>query len=101
MVTEEAVWQALGKVMDPEVPFSVVDLGLVYGVEVGEGGDVRVFLTLTTRGCPLVQRISAEAEAAIKEATGARSVTVQVVWDPPWNPGMASAEVQRHFGWAQ
>ena len=72
MVTEEAVWQALGKVMDPEVPFSVVELGLVYGVEVGEAGDVRVLLTLTTRGCPLVHRISAEAEAAKAAEASAR-----------------------------
>ena len=99
MVTEEKVWQALGAVMDPEVPFSVVELGLVYGVAV-EGGDrVHVQLTLTTRGCPLVRRISDDARAAIAAATGASEVRVEVVWDPPWNPGMASPAVQQRFGW--
>jgi metal-sulfur cluster biosynthetic enzyme len=98
-VTEEKVWEALGAVMDPEVPFSVVELGLVYGVEVQGGERVRVQLTLTTRGCPLVRRISDDARAAIAGATGAREVQVDIVWDPPWNPGMASEAVQQQFNW--
>ena len=100
MVTEAQVWEALGTVMDPEVPFSVVDLGLVYGVEVAASGAVRVQLTLTTHGCPLVRRISDDAEKAIRRATGAQDVAVAIVWDPPWNPGMAAPAVQRHFGWS-
>jgi metal-sulfur cluster biosynthetic enzyme len=99
MVSEAKVWEALGTVMDPEVPFSVVELGLVYGVEVQGSDQVRVQLTLTTRGCPLVRRISDDARAAIAAATGASDVQVEVVWDPPWNPGMASEAVQQRFGW--
>jgi metal-sulfur cluster biosynthetic enzyme len=99
MVSEEKVWEALATVMDPEIPFSVVDLGLVYGVEVTPPGKVRVQLSLTTRGCPLVQRISEDARAAIRSATGAQDVSVEIVWDPPWNPGMASDAVRAHFGW--
>ncbi len=99
MVSEEKVWEALTTVMDPEIPFSVVDLGLVYGVEVVPPGKVRVQLTLTTRGCPLVRHISEDAVGAIRAATGAEDVSVEVVWDPPWNPGMASAAVRAHFGW--
>ncbi|HVN76588.1 MAG TPA: metal-sulfur cluster assembly factor [Thermoanaerobaculaceae bacterium] len=99
MLTDESVWQALAGVMDPEVPFSVVDLGLVYGVEVVPPDAVRVQLTLTTRGCPLVRRISADAEEAIRRETGARDVSVEIVWDPPWNPAMACDAVRRHFGW--
>jgi metal-sulfur cluster biosynthetic enzyme len=100
MISEGKVWEALGTVMDPEIPFSVVDLGLVYGVEVSPSGDVRVQLTLTTRGCPLVRRISEDARAAIEAATGATAVTVEIVWDPPWNPAMASEVVRSHFGWS-
>ena len=99
MVTEEKVWDALATVMDPEVPFSVVELGLVYGVEVDGDGAVRVQLTLTTRGCPLVRRITDDAVAAIARETGAESIDVAIVWDPPWNPGMATEEVQKRFGW--
>jgi len=100
MVTEAKVWEALATVMDPEIPFSVVDLGLVYGVEVVPPDRVRVQLTLTTRGCPLVRHISAAAEQAIRHATGASEVAVEIVWDPPWNPAMASEPVRRHFGWS-
>jgi len=100
MVSEEKVWEALGTVMDPEIPFSVVDLGLVYGVEVTPPGAVRVQLTLTTRGCPLVRHISGSAEEAIRRVAGAEQVSVEVVWDPPWNPAMASDAVRAHFGWS-
>mgnify|MGYP001577737761 CR=1 FL=1 len=99
MIDEDKVWQALGTVMDPEIPFSVVDLGLVYGVETAGPDSVRVQLTLTTRGCPLVRRISDDAREAIQRLTGAGDVQVEIVWDPPWNPGMASPEVQKRLGW--
>jgi metal-sulfur cluster biosynthetic enzyme len=98
VVDELAVWGALSTVMDPEIPFSVVDLGLVYGVFVEPSDEVRVQMTLTTRGCPLVRRISEDVEAAVKEQTGARSVTVELVWDPPWSPEMASESVRAHLG---
>lgn len=98
-MTEEKVWEALATVMDPEIPFSVVDLGLVYGVEVTPPDGVRVQLTLTTRGCPLVHRISEDAKAAIATVTGARSIVVEIVWDPPWTPMMASDNVRAHFNW--
>lgn len=98
MVTEQAVWDALGTVMDPEIPFSVVDLGLVYGVFVSPAGDVLVQMTLTTRGCPLVRRISEDIERAVRDGAGAGNVKVELVWDPPWSPEMASEEVRAHFG---
>jgi len=98
MVTKEKVWEALATVMDPEIPFSVVDLGLVYGVEVVPPDGVRVQLTLTTRGCPLVRHISGNAEQVIRSLTGASDVAVEIVWDPPWSPAMASEAVRKHFG---
>jgi len=101
MVSEDKVWEALATVMDPEIPFSVVELGLVYGVEVTPPGNVKVQLTLTTRGCPLVRRISEDARAAIQQATGTTEVAVVIVWDPPWNPEMASEAVRAHFGWSR
>jgi len=100
VIDEAAVWQALGTVMDPEIPYSVVDLGLVYGVALTAPGRVKVQLTLTTRGCPLVRRIADDVRAAIMQTTGATEVEVEIVWDPPWNPGMASEEVRRGLGWA-
>jgi metal-sulfur cluster biosynthetic enzyme len=98
MVNEAQVWDALGTVMDPEIPFSIVDLGLVYGVWV-EGASVRVQVTLTTRGCPLVRRITDDAAAAVRRDTGAEDVEVEVVWDPPWHPSMAAEQVRNQLGW--
>ena len=100
MIADETVWSALSTVMDPELPFSVVDLGLVYGVHVSPEDVVRVQLTLTTRGCPLVHRISDDINGAVRRHTGAADVAVEVVWDPPWNPGMASERVRRELGWS-
>ncbi len=100
MVSEEKVWEALAQVMDPEIPFSIVDLGLVYGVWVNPPDSVKVQVTLTARGCPLIHRITDDIRHAVSTHTGARQVAVEVVWDPPWNPGMATAEVRQRMGWA-
>ncbi len=97
MINEQAVWDALGTVMDPEVPFSIVDLGLVYGVFVDPGGEVRVQMTLTTRGCPLVRRISEDVEQAIRARGATSGVRVELVWDPPWSPNMAVESVRAHL----
>jgi metal-sulfur cluster biosynthetic enzyme len=99
MVNEETVWKALTTVIDPEIPFSIVDLGLVYGVDVAPSGAVRVQVTLTARGCPLVRRISDDVRDAVQRLTAAEDVAVEVVWDPPWNPGMATEETRRRMGW--
>jgi metal-sulfur cluster biosynthetic enzyme len=99
MVSEAKVWEALATVMDPEIPFSIVDLGLVYGVHVAPSGAVRVQITLTTRGCPLVRRISDDTREAVQRLAGAENVTVDIVWDPPWNPGMATEETRKRLGW--
>lgn len=80
---ERAVWEVLREVEDPELPVSVVDLGLVYGVEVDDG-DVRVALTLTYSGCPARDLIVADAEAAVRDLPGVDSVAVDVVYAPPW-----------------
>lgn len=80
---ERAVWEALREVEDPELPVSIVDLGLVYGVEVDDG-DVRVALTLTYSGCPARDLIVADAEAAVRDLPGVDSVTVDIVYAPPW-----------------
>jgi metal-sulfur cluster biosynthetic enzyme len=100
VIDEAAVWRALASVMDPEIPYSVVDLGLVYGVALPAPGRVKVQLTLTTRGCPLVRRIADDVRTAVVQTTGAAEVEVEIVWDPPWSPSMASEAVRRQLGWA-
>ena len=87
MVTREEILEALKEVYDPEIPVSIVDLGLVYGVETTEEGDVHVRITLTAPGCPLSHMLVRMVEDAIRrEVRGVRNVRVEVVWDPPWTP---------------
>ncbi|QMU56555.1 MAG: DUF59 domain-containing protein [Candidatus Mycalebacterium zealandia] len=95
-LTKETVFEALGQVNDPELPVSIVDLGLIYDVQIS-GNDVGLKMTLTTPGCSMGGMISGQAEEALK-AIGARNVLVQMVWDPPWNPDMMSPEAKRKLG---
>lgn len=99
MSDESAVWDALRTVVDPEVGENIVDLGLVYRVEV-KPGTVSVEMTMTTPACPAAGSIAEEAEAAIRNACPeAADVRIEVVFDPPWTPERMSAEARARFGW--
>lgn len=88
----------LWEVNDPEINLSIVDLGLVYGVEVEEGM-VTVTMTLTSPGCPLGPVIRGEAYAKLKQLPGVKDVDVNIVWSPPWDPRtMASEDVKMSLG---
>lgn len=94
-----AVWDALRTVLDPEIGESVVDIGLVYGVECAPA-QVRVTMTMTTPACPAAGSIAEQAEDAIRrDCPEAREVTVDVVFDPPWTPERMSEPMRRRFGW--
>ena len=96
---ETEVMQALRGVEDPEAGMSIVDLGLVYGVEVAPGR-VRVRMTMTTPGCPAASYLADESTSAIRvQAPADTDVQVELVWDPPWTPERMSAEAQSRFGW--
>lgn len=98
-MTPAGVRDALRLVIDPEIGMNVVDLGLVYGTDV-TGGHVRVTMTMTTPACPLGESLTAEAEAAIRrEVPGVTSVTVELVWEPPWQPAMMSDAAKEQLGW--
>jgi metal-sulfur cluster biosynthetic enzyme len=91
MFTKEEVLAKLSNVMDPELGLSIVDLGLVYDVEVLDEKSVYISITLTFPGCPYGQTLITDAEQAVKELPGAEKVDIELVWDPPWNPSeMAS-----------
>ena len=96
-LTEEIVYDALKNVYDPEIPVSIVDLGLIYDVAISSGNNVNLKMTLTTPGCGMGAMIAGQAEDAIREA-GAKNVLVEVVWDPPWNPDMMSDEAKAKLG---
>lgn len=95
----DRVRDALRQVIDPEVGIDIVELGLVYDVDVRQG-DVRVAVTMTSPACPLNEYIITNAEAAIRrEIPGVGSARVELVWDPPWRPEMMSEAAKRQLGW--
>lgn len=100
-LTEEAtvVREVLHGVIDPEVGINIVDLGLVYDITVSED-DVRVTMTLTTPGCPLHETITDAVDTSIRYfVPDVESVTVDLVWDPPWSPHMISEAGRQALGW--
>jgi metal-sulfur cluster biosynthetic enzyme len=98
MVTEENVMAALATVNDPELMLPLVDLGLIYGVDVKED-DVVVTMTLTTPACPLNQYIGGQIEEALREQVpGVKNIGVNIVWSPPWNPSMMSEDAKMELG---
>jgi metal-sulfur cluster biosynthetic enzyme len=85
-VTEDQVYSALRKCMDPEIPVNIVELGLVYGVQVKpENNDVDITMTMTTRGCPLHDTLVSDVKRHVGRIDGIGDIDVHIVWDPPWN----------------
>lgn len=101
-LSEDQVWDALKNVYDPEIPVNIVDLGLVYGMELLPlpNGDskVEVKMTLTAQGCGMGPAIAMDAQHRIEGLAGVEEADVQVVWDPPWGPEMISPEGKKRLG---
>ncbi|MGH7703373.1 MAG: metal-sulfur cluster assembly factor, partial [Gemmatimonadales bacterium] len=84
MVTQEGVRKALRGVKDPELNLNIIDIGLVYDVDVAEDGDVRVAMTLTSPGCPAGPEIVGDVKRTVQDLEGVRNVEVEIVWEPYW-----------------
>ena len=98
MVTRDQVLEALRQVVDPELRVNIVDLGLVYSIDV-QDGEVHVAMTMTTPGCPLVGNLLGMADAVIRQTVpDVTSVEVELVWDPPWNPSRMSEAAKKQLG---
>jgi metal-sulfur cluster biosynthetic enzyme len=98
-VSEATVMDALREVIDPEIGCNLVDLGLIYGVLV-EKTRVTVHMTLTTRGCPMHESLVWGVKQALLNLAAVDDVYVEVVWDPPWNPGMMTDAGRAYVGCA-
>jgi metal-sulfur cluster biosynthetic enzyme len=96
-LTAEAVLETLKTVYDPEIPVNVVDLGLIYDVQVKEK-DVYVQMTLTFPGCGMGPFIAQQAEWAIQDLEGVEEVEIELVFDPPWSPDLISEEARSQLG---
>ena len=89
---------ALRRVIDPELGFSIIDLGLVYAVEETEPGKLRVEMTLTSPGCPAGAQIMGEADAALRELEGVEDVEIELVWEPFWTPERIDPKIRAYMG---
>ncbi len=95
--SQEQVIEALKVVKDPEIPVNVVDLGLVYEVDVKEGGTIDITMTLTSIGCPAQDIVKADAEIAVMRLEGVNAVNVDFVWSPPWSPAKMTEDGKRQM----
>jgi len=97
--TEEAVREALKHVVDPELGVNIVDLGLVYRVEISEEGAISIEYTLTTMGCPIGPLIEHQIQSFLENVPGVTSVEAEMVLRPPWTPEMMSEEAKAALGY--
>jgi len=93
-VNVENVRDSLKKCMDPEVPLSIVDMGLIYGIDVTENNDVNIKMTMTTKGCPLHETMVDDVKRYAKKVSGVNNVDVEIVWEPPWTMDKMSDEAK-------
>ncbi|MGB5948835.1 MAG: metal-sulfur cluster assembly factor [Parvibaculum sp.] len=93
----DALREALKDVFDPELGYNIVDLGLVYGIDINEG-EVTVTMTLTTPGCPASDMIQGGVYQRLWAIEGVSDVEVNLVWEPPWSPEAMSPAAKEHFG---
>ena len=97
-VSVEEIYDTLKSVYDPEIPVNVVDLGLIYDVQVNDNSDVYVQMTLTFPGCGMGPYIAQQAEWAINDIEGIGEVEIELVFDPPWSPDLISEEARAQLG---
>ena len=93
-VNAEQVRDSLKQCMDPEVPLSIVDMGLIYGIDITENNDVNIKMTMTTKGCPLHETMVDDVKRFAKKVSGVNNVDVEIVWDPPWTMEKMSDEAK-------
>ena len=93
-VTGEQVRASLKQCMDPEIPISIVDLGLIYGIDISEKNDVNIKMTMTTKGCPLHDTMVDDVKRYTRKVAGVNNVNVDIVWDPPWSMDKISDEAK-------
>ncbi len=94
MLTQDEIYEVLRECYDPEIPVDIVELGLVYGVEV-EGNSVNVIMTLTSPGCQMSSMIRENIEDKLLGLPDCEQANVEVVWDPPWTPHMMSEAARK------
>lgn len=96
IVTKEEVIDVLKTCYDPEIPINIIDLGLVYGIEV-KGDRVDIKMTLTMSGCPMGELIIENVKRKVEAIDGVKEAKIELVWDPPWTPDRISEEAMKRI----
>ena len=97
MVTEDAVFAAVKEIIDPEVGINIVDMGLIYGVDI-EADTVNITMTLTSPGCPAGGQLINGTQHVTQQLEGVDEVNINVVWTPRWTPEMMTEEAKDELG---
>ncbi|MDO9099412.1 MAG: metal-sulfur cluster assembly factor [Caldisericota bacterium] len=98
MIDRERVLDALRSVVDPEVPINVVDLGLIYGIDVVDEKSVKIRMTMTAPQCPMSGYLMQQVEQAVRALPEVKDVSVDLVFDPPWEPSMIKEDALKSIG---
>jgi len=98
MYTKEELFRAISTVVDPEVGFNLVEMGLIYDASCDDEGNVKVTMTLSTKACPLHQMILQWVKEAVEKLPNIKSVEIDLVWEPAWNISMADDNVKKALG---
>ncbi len=94
----QRIVEALQTIYDPEIPVNIYELGLVYEIELDRQCRALIKMTLTTPGCPVAQSFPMEVESRVKAVEGVSDAAVELVWDPPWDPGRMSEAARLELG---
>ncbi len=95
---EAEVIEVLKTIYDPEIPVSIYDMGLIYGVQADTEGNVHIQMTLTVPGCPVAVSLPEEVRHRVSHIPGVKDCRVEVVWDPPWDPSRMSESAKLELG---
>ena len=95
---QAGVVEVLRTVYDPEIPANIYEMGLVYNIDVDQGGKVNIRMTLTSPGCPVAGSLVPEVEGKTRQVPGVTAAVVELVWDPPWDPSMMSEAAKLQLG---
>ncbi|HSF50789.1 MAG TPA: PqqD family peptide modification chaperone [Nitrososphaeraceae archaeon] len=101
LITKDQVYLQLKKCMDPEIPVNIVDLGLVYDIEINKEKDVDIKMTMTTRGCPLHNTMVNDVKKYVSKINGVGNINVEIVWDPPWSIDKMDPKAREMLGFGK
>lgn len=96
-LVKEDIINALSEIYDPEIPINIVDLGLIYNINIDEENNIDIDMTMTAKGCPMHAFITKQVKDSVEKLDGAGKVKVNMVWDPPWTPDRISKKIRESF----